>query len=111
MSKRRDRVVGLDVHPDSFAGAVLEGSDPASAKVLSTSTRVASPELESWALQHTLAGDTLVLEASGNAFAVGERLRALSAKWKSWTVTERAKWGRSTAPMIGSMRSSLRAST
>ncbi len=80
MSKRRGRVVGLDVHPDSFAGAVLEGSDPASAKVLSTSTRVALPELESWALQHTLAGDTLVLEASGNAFAVGERLRALERK-------------------------------
>ena len=80
MSKRRGRVVGLDVHPDSFAGAVLEGSDPASAKVLSTSTRVALPELESWALQHTLEGDTLVLEASGNAFAVGERLRALERK-------------------------------
>src|SRR5437016_10673586 len=27
MSKNKGRVIGLDVHPDSFAGAVLEGSD------------------------------------------------------------------------------------
>jgi hypothetical protein len=40
MIKKRGRVVGLDVHPDSFAGAVVEGSDPASAQVLSSSTRV-----------------------------------------------------------------------
>ena len=29
MTKKRGRVVGLDVHPDSFAGAVVEGTDPA----------------------------------------------------------------------------------
>ena len=40
MIKTRGRVVGLDVHPDSFAGAVVEGSDPASAQVLSSSRRV-----------------------------------------------------------------------
>ena len=31
MTKNKGRVVGLDVHPDSFAGAVVQGSDPASA--------------------------------------------------------------------------------
>jgi len=46
MSKSNQRVVGLDVHPDSFAGAILEGRDPMSAKVLSSSTRVALGELE-----------------------------------------------------------------
>ena len=77
MSRSKQRVVGLDVHPDSFAGAILEGGDPISAKVLSTSTRVALGELEKWATRHTKAADVLVLEASGNAFAVAERLRAL----------------------------------
>ena len=27
MIKKRGRVVGLDVHPDSFAGAVVEGTN------------------------------------------------------------------------------------
>jgi len=40
MIKTRGRVIGLDVHPDSFAGAVVEGTDPAQARVLSSSTRV-----------------------------------------------------------------------
>jgi transposase len=80
MTKKKGRVVGLDVHPDSFAGAVVEGSDPARAKVLSTSSRVELEQLERWALRHTRREDTLVLEASGNAFAVATRLRALGRK-------------------------------
>jgi len=80
MIKKRGRVVGLDVHPDSFAGAVVEGSDPASAQVLSSSTRVELEQLEQWALRHTRKEDALVLEASGNAFAVAERLRAIGRK-------------------------------
>jgi transposase len=72
--------VGLDVHPDSFAGAILEGRDPWQARVVSTSTRVALPLLEKWALRHTRESDVLVLEASGNAFAVAERLREVKRK-------------------------------
>src|SRR2546430_5800872 len=77
MMKNKGRVVGLDVHPDSFAEAVVEGRDPASAVVSSTSTRVELERLEEWALRHTSPEDTLVLEASGNAFAVAARLRAI----------------------------------
>jgi transposase len=80
MNRSNYRVVGLDVHPDSFAGAILEGSDPWQARVLSTSTRVALPLLEKWALRHTGESDCLVLEASGNAFAVAERLREIKRK-------------------------------
>src|SRR5256714_14507203 len=80
MTKNKGRVVGLDVHPDSFAGAVVEGSDPAQARVLSSSTRVELKQLEQWALRHTRAQYTLVLEASGNAFAVAARLRAIGRK-------------------------------
>jgi transposase len=75
-----ERIVGLDVHPDSFAGAILEGRDPWKARVVSTSSRVALPHLEKWALRHTRESDWLVLEASGNAFAVAERLRGLKRK-------------------------------
>jgi transposase len=80
MSKSNQRVVGLDVHPDSFAGAILAGKDPARAQVLSTSTRVDLRELERWAERQTRPEDVLVLEASGNAFAVAERLRDLGRK-------------------------------
>ena len=77
MSKSNQRVVGLDVHPDSFAGAILAGRDPASARVLRSSTRVELPGLEQWAERQTRNQDVLALEASGNAFAVAGRLRAL----------------------------------
>jgi transposase len=80
MKKSNPRVIGLDVHPDSFAGAILEGREAGSAQVLSTSTRVALPQLEKWALGHTSPEDLLVLEASGNAFAVAQRLRALQRR-------------------------------
>src|SRR5437667_12119138 len=75
---KSNRVIGLDVHPDSFTGAVLlKGKDAASARVVSTSRRVELPELEKWVARHTGEQDVLVLEASGNAFAVAERLRVL----------------------------------
>lgn len=80
MMKQIGRVVGLDVHPDSFAGAIVQGNDPASAKVLSTSTRVELKQLEQWSLRHTHKEDVLVLEASGNAFAVAARLRAIGRR-------------------------------
>lgn len=80
MSKEKGRVVGLDVHPDSFAGAVMEGSDPGSAQVVSTATRVELAQLEQWTLRHTRKEDTLVLEASGNAFAVAARLRQIGRR-------------------------------
>src|SRR5438477_8817952 len=80
MTKNKGRVVGLDVHPDSFAGAAVEGREPASAVVLSTCTRVELERLEQWARRHTSTEDTLVLEASGNAFAVAARLRAIGRK-------------------------------
>jgi transposase len=80
MAKKKGRVVGLDVHPDSFAGAVVQGSDPGSARVLSSSTRVELKQLEAWARRHTSGEDTLVLEASGNAFAVAARLRAIGCE-------------------------------
>jgi len=80
MTKKRGRVVGLDVHPDSFAGAVVEGSDAANAQVLSTSRRVELERLEQWALRHTREEDTLVLEASGNAFVVAARLRLIGRR-------------------------------
>jgi hypothetical protein len=76
----QDRIVCQDVHPDSFAGAILQGSDPWRARVLRTSTRVALPLLEKWAQRQTGAQDVLVLEARANAFCVAERLRALKRK-------------------------------
>jgi hypothetical protein len=105
MIKKRGRVLGLDVHPDSFAGAVVEGSELASAQVLSSSTRVELEQLEHWALRHTRKEDALVLEASGNAFAVAERLRAIGRKAEIyWTVIVRVKWARSIARPIESVR-------
>lgn len=77
MKRIQSRVVGLDIHPDSFAAGILDGKDPATAKITHTSSQVPLPQLEAWALRHTRIEDTLVMEASGNAFAVAARLKAI----------------------------------
>jgi len=80
MEQSKQRVVGLDVHPDSFAGAILEGSNPWRAQLVHTSRRVELGQLEEWAGHQTRPNDVLVLEASGNAFAVAERLQEVGRK-------------------------------
>ncbi len=75
VSNARPRVVGLDVHPDSFTASIVEGPTPLSANVLKTFNKVPIAQLGSWAAKNTLPTDTLVLEASGNSFEAVRRLR------------------------------------
>ena len=77
MKRPKSRVVGLDVHPDSFCGGILEGRDPINARVTGTWGPLPLSALERWATEHTTTKDTLVLEASGNAFGVAERLKRI----------------------------------
>jgi len=71
------RVVGLDVHPDSFTASILHGPTPLAAVVLQTFNKVPIAQLASWAKKNTLPSDTLVLEASGNTFDAVRKLRAI----------------------------------
>jgi transposase len=73
----KGRAVGLDVHPDSFAAAILEGRDPRRARVVHSITRQPLEALGAWAARQTSAEDILILEASANSFAIAERLQAL----------------------------------
>src|SRR6266480_3480035 len=104
MTKNKGRVVGLDVHPDSFAGAVVAGSDPASAEVLSTSTRVELERLEQWALRHTRHKTRWCWKPVATPFRWRSACAGSGAKSRSWTVIVRVKWARSIAPTIESMR-------
>ncbi len=56
------------------------GRDPATAQIESSSTRVALEQLETWVSRHTSKDDMLVMEASGNAFAVAARLRQVERR-------------------------------
>jgi transposase len=71
------RAVGLDIHPDTFAAAILEGRDPLRARVALSLTRQPLEALGAWATRHTTAEDILILEASANSFDIAERLAAL----------------------------------
>ena len=71
------RAVGLDIHPDSFAAAILEGRDPLQARVAQSVTRQPLEGLCAWAARHTRSEDLLILEASANSFAVAERLQGI----------------------------------
>jgi transposase len=76
----RSRTVGLDVHPDSFAAAVLDGRDPLTARVRQSVSGQPLAALEAWAARQTTAEDLLVIEASANTFAVVERLEAIGRR-------------------------------
>lgn len=69
-----NRIIGLDMHPDVFAAAALTEDSPVQARVEWVQDRQATAHLESWAQKHLRAGDTVVLEASGNSFEVARRL-------------------------------------
>ena len=71
------RAVGLDIHPDTFAAAILEGRDPLQARVAQSLTRQPLEGLCAWAARHTRSEDLLILEASANSFAIAERLQGI----------------------------------
>jgi transposase len=73
----KGRAVGLDIHPDTFAAAILEGRDPLRARLVQSLTRQPLAALGAWAARQTRAEDILILEASANSFAIAERLAAL----------------------------------
>lgn len=64
------RIIGLDVHPDSFTAAIVSGPTPASAYVVKVFNKVPLKQLAKWAETHSLPEDILTLEASGNSFYV-----------------------------------------
>lgn len=74
------RVVGLDIHPDSFTASILQGASPLSAIELQVYNKVPIAKFTAWAQKHTLPSDTLVLEASGNSFDVVRKLHAIGRK-------------------------------
>lgn len=71
------RAVGLDIHPDTFAAAIVHGRDPLQARVRHSVTRQPLDALCAWAARHTTQDDVLVIEASANTFAIAERLSAI----------------------------------
>jgi transposase len=74
------RIIGLDMHPDVFAAAALRGDHAVEAVVEWVHDRQLTAGLEAWAGRHLGADDVVVLEASGNSFAVAARLHACGHK-------------------------------
>jgi len=74
--KSNQRIIGLDSHPDVFAAAALIGANPLEARTEWVHDRQPTSRLEAWAQKHLRAGDLVVLEASGNSFAIAARLHA-----------------------------------
>ncbi len=75
-----ERVVGLDVHPDSFTAALVQGPTPRAATVEKVFNKVPIEQLERWTQKNTSASDIIVLEASGNSFHVARVLRSIGRR-------------------------------
>lgn len=74
---RPARIVGLDLHPDIFSAATVEGGRPLGARLVSSRDAVPVAELEGWAGENLRPGDLVVCEAGSNSFEVMARLAAL----------------------------------
>jgi len=81
-AKQERRVIGLDAHPYLFSAAALRGADALQAQREWLVDRVDLRQLETVLKRRTEAGDLVVLEASGNTFAVAERLVAMGLQVK-----------------------------
>ena len=68
-------VIGLDTHPDTCSAAALSGADAGTAEVKWIDHPIPVGRVETWAEKRVGPHDTVVIEASGNAFELAERLR------------------------------------
>jgi transposase len=85
------RVIGFDVHPDSFTAAMLRGPTPAAAVTEAVFNKVPLARLLTWAQKHTTPQDVFVLEASGNSFQV---VRLLASVQRLGLVLESCQLGK-----------------
>jgi len=69
-----ERVVSLDVHPDSFTAALIRGPTPLAAVVEKVFNKVPMSQLGKWTQKYTTQKDMIVMEASGNSFHVARTL-------------------------------------
>jgi len=88
---RGGRIIGMDAHPAMFSVATLEGRDPATAKVVVVKDRLPIERLEHWLEADVDPGDVIALEASGNSFALVDRI---AAKGRKAVVLESAAVGK-----------------
>jgi transposase len=70
------RIIGLDMHPDVFAAAALS-ADQSRQNADWVQDRMLTAGLETWAKKQLRKEDVVVLEASGNSFAVATRLHVI----------------------------------
>src|SRR5208282_3977916 len=89
--KSVERVIGLDVHPDSFTAAIIRGPSPAAAVVEKLCNKVPLAQLPGWAKKFSTGQDLIVLEASGNSFQV---VRTLAAAGRQAKVLESCQMGK-----------------
>lgn len=74
------RVIGLDAHPTMFSAAALTGADAHQAQVEWVVDRLPLERLEDIVSKRTGPDDVIALEASGNTFALVERLARCGRK-------------------------------
>lgn len=76
------RVIGLDLHPDTFTAVLMQGRTPADAIKLGQWDKVPNGRLATWAQKNTTSEDLFLLEASGNSFHIVRELAKLGRQAK-----------------------------
>lgn len=73
-------VIGVDLHPDSFAAAAFSGSNATDAKLLFQHTRQNCEIWEKWLKKYVPIGTIIVMEAGSNSFEFAKIAEKLGIK-------------------------------
>lgn len=76
-SSKMKRVVGVDMHPDSFTAAILVGLNAHDARTERVTDKLPLSSFEKWLQKHCDPEDIILMEASGNTFGMCERALAI----------------------------------
>ena len=76
--KSANLVLGLEIHPDSFAATMISAYSNHDAERLWTHSKVDIFELEAWLTKHVPSETVLVIEAGSNSFEFADIAKSLN---------------------------------
>lgn len=74
------KLVGLDIHPDTYTAVVLTGTTPGNARQVQCRANLSLSQLLEWVKKDFTAHDLFLMEAGSNSFTLAAKLRDLGLR-------------------------------
>ena len=74
------KLIGLDIHPDTYTAVVLTGTTPGNARQVQCRANLSLSQLLEWVKKDFTAHDIFLMEAGSNSFTLAAKLRELGLR-------------------------------